>query len=65
MFHFKNFRKPGYSIISAIILGGLCVILVLAVYKIEVQRKKYMINSQRSIIQGQNIEFYVNYYDGR
>lgn len=65
MFCFKKSRLPGYSIVSAIILGGLCIILVLAIYKIEIQRKKYMIDSQRSIIKSQNVEFYVDSYNGR
>lgn len=65
MFHFKKSRLPGYSIIYAVILGGLCVVLVLAIYKIEIQRKKYMIDSQRSIIKSQNVEFNVNLYNGR
>lgn len=65
MFCFKKSRLPGYSIIYAIILGGLCVILVLAIYKIEIQRKKYILDSQRAIIKSQNVEFYVNSYNGR
>jgi len=65
VFHFKKSRFPGYSIIYAVILGGLCVVLVLAIYKIEIQRKKYMVDSERSIIKSQNVEFNVNLYNGR
>ncbi|MCD2345176.1 hypothetical protein [Clostridium guangxiense] len=65
MLHFKNSRRPGYSMIYGLILGGLCVILVLTIYKIEIQRKKYMLDFQKSILKSENVDFRVDYYNGR
>lgn len=64
MLHLKNSRAPGYSIIYALILGGICVVLVIATYEIELQKKKYMLDSQRAILESENIHFDVNSCNG-
>lgn len=60
MFQFKTSKSPGYSIVYALILGGLCVLLVLTIYKIEIQRKKYMIDFQRSVLKSEKSNFNIN-----
>lgn len=64
MLCFKKSRTSGYGIIYALILGGICVMLVIAIYKIELQKKKYMIDSQRAILKSENVYFNVNSYNG-
>lgn len=65
MFQFKTSRSSGYSIVYALIVGGLCVILVLAIYKIEIQRKKYMIDFQRSVLKSEKSNFNINLLNRR
>lgn len=49
MLHFKKSKQSGFSLVYSLVIGLLCTIIVLSLISIEIQRKKYLIETQKSL----------------